>query len=205
MKKIANFIGFGTLATFALAGTFFVIYSLVNLGNVFDMFDFNGGYAFCALMNLLLCLGCIAVLLVFFVFEILKMIPVFAGKDVENKSLVHMNTVVLFALGVFFFTLFFTFIECGILGAKVGGQVIVAFILTLSGLAAVVVGLVVKNFAPLLKVIFALAGLFMLLVVGFFFFQGADGLFLVYLIFQMIGVFGGMGYLVLANLDAFKK
>ena len=204
MKKIANFIGFGTIATVLFAFLFYVINALVNLGGVFDAFSVNAGAATVNLISWITCAAIAALLMVFLVMQLIKMLGIFSKKEVENKSMLQVSAIALFGNALFVFSFFFTFIICAIYGVNPGGDAIVAFIFVLSGAAAVLVAFLVKNLAPMVKIILVEASLFLLLVVVFMLFS-SGGLFLVFLIFLMLGIFGAGGYLVLANLDAFKK
>ena len=204
MKKIASFIGFGTLIALAVGFLFLGIYALTVTGNIFEMMGTNGGYGFAMLMQWIIMLGVAAVMIIFAVFEIIKLIPMFSKKAVEERSLIHGATVGVFGNGFFFGFILFTFIEAGIVNGRVGGTSIVAFIFAMSGIALALLAYLIKAFPAMLKVIFTMVALFLNLVVGFMFFD-YGGLFLVYLIFNMIGLFGALAYVLLANLDAFKK
>lgn len=204
MKKIANFIGFGTIATVLFAFLFYVINALTMLGGIFDGFSINAGAAVVNLLAWITGAAIAALLMVFLVMQLIKMLGIFSKKEVENKSMLQVSAIALFGNALFVFSLFFGFIEVAILGGNPGGSAIVAFIFVLSGAAAVLVAFLVKNLAPMVKIILLEASLFLLLVVVFMLFS-SGGLFLVFLIFLMLGIFGAGGYLVLANLDAFKK
>lgn len=204
MKKIANFIGFGTIATVLFAFLFYIIYSLTTLGGIFDGFSNNAGAAVVNLLAWITGAAIAALLMVFLVMQLIKMLGIFSKKEVENKSMLQVSAIALFGNALFVFTFFFTFIICAIYGVNPSGNTIVAFIFVLSGAAAVLVAFLVKNLAPMVKIILVEASLFLLLVVVFMLFS-TGGLFLVFLIFLMLGIFGAGGYLVLANLDAFKK
>lgn len=204
MKKIASFIGFGTLIALATGFLFLGIYALTILGNVFDLMGQDAGYGFVTLMQWIVTIGVAVIFVIFAVIEIIKMIPVFKGKTLEEKSMNHAVNIGVLGNGFFFGYIFFIFIQCGILKSAPGGRAIIAFIFASSGVALALLAFLVKPFAPMLKVIFYMVAIFLDLVVGFMFFE-MGGLFLVFLIFNMIGLFGALAYVLLANLDAFKK
>ena len=114
MKKIANFIGFGTIATVLFAFLFYVINALVNLGGVFDAFDYNVGAAIVNLISWITCAAIAALLMVFLVMQLIKMLGIFSKKEVENKSMLQVSAIALFGNALFVFSFLFAFIICAI-------------------------------------------------------------------------------------------
>lgn len=207
MKKVANFIGFGTLIAVAVAYLFLLINELTVLGNVFDAFKANGGIGVFSLLSWIAAVAVAAILIIFAVFEILKLVPALSGKDVENKSLVHANTISVFGNGLFLLTMIFAMIIIAIAGGNIGNMgstAWVGLVFSIIGLCAGLVAILGKDkLGGLGALICALVALFFELVVLFM--SLGQGLTLVYQIFLVIGLFGALAYVVVANLDDFKK
>ena len=207
MKKVANFIGFGTLIAIAVAYLFLLINELTVLGNLFDAFKVNAGAGIFNLLTWIAAIGVAAILIFIGVMGVIKLIPAFSGKEVEDKSLTHANLIGALGNGLFVVTCIFSMLIVACLGGNVGNMgstFFVAFVFSIIGCAAILVAMLMKDkVGNLVALICTLVGLFLELVVLFM--SIGNGLTLVYQIFLIIGLFGTMAYVICANLDGFKK
>lgn len=203
MQKVARFIGFGALAAIGTAFLFNVINLLTVLGTIFNGFSVNAGLAIVVLLDWLVCAAGAALIIVLVVIEILKMIPIFAGKDVENRSLFQMNGVCVVYGATLFISAIFGIIILAIQNGREFGGIITSMIFASIVCGAALVSFIGKNLPALVRVILNLAAQFFALVIVF---MGIDagGLTTVFYVFLMLGLFAGSAYVVLANLDAFK-
>ena len=206
MKKVASLIGFGSLAAVAVAFVFSVITHLTVIGTPFDAMKNNVGAGIVSLISWIAGFAVAVILIIFCAFEIFKLIPVFSGKEVEDKSLVHANTVAIFAHGLYIVNFLLTLLMFAILkvNANIGAQGVFCLIFSIVGLLAGLASAFMKDkLGTLIVLVCSLVAVFFELVLTFMGMGG--GLVLVANIFLVIGLFGLVAYIVVANLDGFKK
>ena len=202
MKKIANFIGLGVLATLGFGLVFWTISCFINLGNVFDAFDVDGGYGFVLLLCWIITIAAIGLLIAFIVVQLIKAIPNIKNLE-DEKSLFRMNIISgLLAAQAAINGLIIIIYFAGN-GADVGGRAIAVLILAILALGAALVSFLLKNLPTLVRVILTLSATLIMAILVIMSI-GGDGLMTVYYVFAMLALFGGLAYVVLENLDAFK-
>ena len=202
MKKIANFIGLGVLATLGFGLIFWTISCFISLGNVFDAFDVDGGYGFVLLLCWIITIAAIGLLIAFIVVQLIKAIPNIKNLE-DEKSLFRMNIISgLLAAQAAINGLIIIIYFAGN-GADVGGRAIAVLILAILALGAALVSFLLKNLPTLVRVILTLSATLIMAILVIMSI-GGDGLMTVYYVFAMLALFGGLAYVVLENLDAFK-
>ena len=203
MKKIANFIGLGVLGSLAFGLVFYAISSLISIGDVIEAFKADGGYGLVILLMWIVGIAIAALLIVFIIVQAIKAIPNIKNIENDEKSLFRMNIISGLLAANIVITYIIMMIYFGSHGADVGGDMIVHFIFAILALGAALVSFLLKNLAKLVRVILTLsATLFMF--IDYAMMIGGNGLQMVYYVFTMLALFGGLGYVVLENLDAFK-
>ena len=205
MKKIANFIGLGVLGCLGLGLVFNAIALLIGLGDVIDAFKADGGFGFVTLLIWIISIAVAALLILFIVFQLIKAIPNIKNIENDEKSLFRMNIISGLLSANMVANLLIIMIYYAAHGGDLGGQAIVRLIFLFIALGAALVSFLGKGLPKLVRVILTLVAT--LLVFVFFIMSisdGATGLTMVYYVFAMLAVFGGLGYVVLENLDAFK-
>ena len=206
MKKIASILGFGSLTAVSAAYVLSVIIHLMSIGTPFDAMKNNVGAGIVSLISWIAGIGVAVVLVIFCAFEIIKLIPVFQGKEVEDKSLIHANTVAIFAHGLYIVNFLLSLLLFAILkvNVNIGAQGIFCLIFAIVGLLAGLGSAFMKDkLGTLIVLICTLVAVFLEIVLNFM--AMGSGLALVASIFLVIGLFGLVAYVVAANLDGFKK
>lgn len=203
MKKIANFIGLGVLGSLAFGLVFYAIASLISIGDVIDAFKADGEYGLVILLMWIVGIAIAALLIVFIIVQAIKAIPNIKNIENDEKSLFRMNIISGLLAANIVITYIIMMIFLGSHGGDVDGDMIVHFIFAILALGAALVSFLLKNLAKLVRVILTLsATLFMF--IDYAMMIGGNGLQTVYYVFTMLALFGGLGYVVLENLDAFK-
>ena len=205
MKKIANFIGLGVLGSLAFGLVFYTISLLIGLGDVIEAFKANGGFGFTFLLVWIVNIAVTALLILFTVFQAIKAIPNIKNIENDEKSLFRMNII----SGLLAANIALSILIMGIYlvanHADLGGEAIVRIIFGFIALGTALVSFIGKNLPKLVRVILTLtATLFAFILVAMAISAGVNGLTVVFYVFTMIALLGGMGYVVLENLDAFK-
>lgn len=202
MKKIANYVGLGVLGTLGFGLLFVVISILIGFGNIFSTFGDAPSYASVLLLDAVSILAVVGLLIAFIVLEIIKVIPYIKDNE-EDKSLFRMNVISGLLAIMSLVSCIFALIIVIMVGGSPTALVIIEAIFAAGALVCAILSYLQKNLSLLVRVILTLVATFLVLVITCMGISN-DPLHLVYSIFAILALLGGLGYIVISNLDCFS-